>query len=282
MAKSKIEIAAHVLFWLMILSAINIDWTSDWFDPGIRPDTPAPLSLIMLAIYFYVNAFVLIPRYFALETWKQYILSASILFILPELIRIAIYQFSIRDIGFERELFSRDSFLFGAPSPFFLALNFSFTYQLTKNWFLNKYRIKEIQESAGKNKNTVPYQDTVLLTDQEAKALEEDIMNQLGNEEIYLNPDLTLRDLAESVGSTEKKVSYLINQNLNTNFYELINKYRVEKFKVEVAKAENRSLSIVGLALNCGFPSKSSFYRAFKAQVALSPSEYIKKITDKQ
>jgi AraC-like DNA-binding protein len=282
MAKSKIEIAVHVLFWLMILSAINIDWTSDWFDPGIRPDTPAPLSLIMLAIYFYVNAFVLIPRYFALETWKQYILSASILFILPELIRIAIYQFSIRDIGFERELFSRDSFLFGAPSPFFLALNFSFTYQLTKNWFLNKYRIKEIQESAGKNKNTVPYQDTVLLTDQEAKALEEDIMNQLGNEEIYLNPDLTLRDLAESVGSTEKKVSYLINQNLNTNFYELINKYRVEKFKVEVAKAENRSLSIVGLALNCGFPSKSSFYRAFKAQVALSPSEYIKKITDKQ
>ena len=101
-------------------------------------------------------------------------------------------------------------------------------------------------------------------------------------EKIYLNPELTLRDLADKVGSTEKKLSYLINQNLKTNYYELINTYRVEKFKTEVAKSENKSLSLVGLALNCGFPSKSSFYRAFKSKVAMSPSEYVKNVLKSQ
>jgi AraC-like DNA-binding protein len=106
--------------------------------------------------------------------------------------------------------------------------------------------------------------------------------HQLTTEEIYLDPELKLRDVAKAIESTEKKVSYLINQYLKSSFYELINRYRVEKFKTEIANPENENLSIVGVAFNCGFPSKSSFYRAFKSNVSMSPSEYLKTISQNQ
>ena len=130
-----------------------------------------------------------------------------------------------------------------------------------------------------KKKVTIPYEDTILLTDTEVEQLGRRLHQQLNKNELFLNADLTLRDVAEALDSTEKKVSYLLNQKLQTTFYELINTYRVEKFKSEVVKPQNKNLSILGIALNCGFPSKSSFYRAFKSHVAMSPSEYIKKIS---
>ena len=278
MIKNKIEISIHLIFWVFIFSAINVDWTANWFDLSIRLNTPAPLSVIIFAIFFYVNAFVLLPKYFSLKTWKKYAAYAFILFIMPELIRIGIYKFVISNKSFGGELFSRDSFLFGTPSPFFIALNASFIYRFTKDRFLKKSQIRELEGTIEK-KVTVPYEDTILLSDEEAHGLEQRLNYHLEKEELFLNPELTLRNLATAIESTEKKVSYLLNQYLKTNFYELINKYRVEKFKTEIAKSKNKNLSIVGIAFNCGFPSKSSFYRAFKSQVSMSPSEYIKNIS---
>ena len=139
-------------------------------------------------------------------------------------------------------------------------------------------KVKPTQLTEGKllTKGSVPYEDNILLSAEEVQHLKQRLTYQLENDEIFLNAALTLRDVAEAIGSSEKKVSYLLNQNLDTTFYELINKYRVEKFKCEIGKSENRNLSILGVALNCGFSSKSSFYRAFKSEVAMSPSEYIK------
>lgn len=279
MTKKQLEIVSHLLFWGLILTSINIEWTENWFDPSIRPKSPAPLSLFIFAFYFYGNAFYLIPEYFALDTWKKYLLGAVMLFIAPEIIRIFCYEAFVRSLNLEAELFSRDSFVFGTPSPFFFALNSSFVYSLTKAWFLNKEKIKSLEKAA--EKKPVPYEDVQLLTEVESQALKKDIIEQLSEKQLYLNPELSLKNLADSVGSTEKKVSYLINQNLQSSFYEFVNQYRIEHFKKEVTKPENNNFSIVGLALNCGFPSKSSFYRAFKAQVSMSPSEYIKHIQKK-
>lgn len=272
-----IEPTLHLLFWVFMLSALNVQWTEPWFDPSIRPNKPAPLSVVMFATFFYLHTFILLPKYFAVKTWKKYVLYAFLLFILPELVRIIIYQFTVTDTSFMRTLFGRDSFLFGAPSPLFIAINASFIYRFTKDRFLKKG-----QNESNKGRSSVPYEDTILLNDEQAHDLKQRLYHQLESESIFLDPELTLRDLAEAVDSTEKKVSYLLNQYLDTSFYELINQFRVEKFKTEVLKPENANLSMVGVASNCGFPSKSSFYRAFKSQVSMSPSEYVKKLTKDQ
>lgn len=87
-----VEISFHILFWCIIAFTININWTHDWFDASMRPRTPAPLLLLVFGLYFYLNAFVLIPRFFSLENWKKYILFATALFFIPEIIRIFLYS----------------------------------------------------------------------------------------------------------------------------------------------------------------------------------------------
>ncbi len=253
-----------------------MDWTAHWFDPSIREDTPAPLSVLFFGFCFYVHTFVLFPKYFSMATWKQYAAYGFVLFVLPELVRAGIYSLTVSKTPVLEALFSRDSLLFGVPSPFFVGINASFIYTLTKDRLLRKANEPEPTDALDKQAAT-PYRDAALLSETEVRELEQRLNEQLAGAELFLNPNLTLRDMAEAVGSTEKKVSYLLNQNLQTNFYELINKYRVEKFKTEITNPDNKSLSLVGIAHNCGFPSKSSFYRAFRAHTAMSPSEYAKR-----
>ena len=276
MMKSRIEILLHLFFWMFIFSALNVDWSINWFDSSLRPNTPAPLSVMAFAIFFYVNTFILLPKYFSASAWKKYFTYAFLLFILPELIRAVIYIFTISITSFESELFSRDSFIFASPSPFFIAINASFIYRLTKDRLLTQSQIREWGEAIQK-KIIEPYPDAALLTEKEAEELQNKLSYLLEREEIFLNPKLTLRDVAEALGITEKKVSYLLNRYLGSSFYEFINKYRVDKFIAEMGRVENKNLSMVGIALNCGFPSKSSFYRVFKLHVSMSPLEYLKK-----
>lgn len=100
--------------------------------------------------------------------------------------------------------------------------------------------------------------------------------NVLEHEKLYLNEALTLSDLAVAVLLTDKKLSTFINQVLLTNFYELINRYRITEFKAEIALPENQNLTIWGIASQCGFNSKTSFNRIFKKQTGLTPSQYQK------
>ena len=277
MIRFRVEIAIHAVFWILILLSLNVDWTASWFDASIRPSSPAPFSVVVFGIFFYVHTFWLLPRYFSMGTWRKYTLFALILFILPEVIRVVGYRLAYPGLSIERILFGRDSFLFGAPSPFFIAVISSFIYRFTRDRFLKSNALEE-SVGAKNDQSSAPYEDTVVLSEKEVSELEHRLQVQLERGEIFLNPDLTLRDLATAIGSSEKKVSFLLNQHLKTSFYELVNHRRVEKFKIEIIKPENENLSIVGVAYNCGFPSKSSFYRAFKAQLSMSPSEYLKRI----
>lgn len=264
-----------------MLASINVDWTADWFDQSVRYKNPAPLFVLIFPLYFYINAFVLIPKYFSIKKWKQYAMYSFMLFIIPELIRIVLYMFLDETKSFEQTLFNRDSFLFGAPSILFLSLNASFLYRFVKDRLVKKDPIGE-KEGEEQKKFSAPYENNVLLNSDEAESLKLALEQTMTEKMLFLNPDLSLRELAESIGSTEKKVSYLINQEMGSNFYEWVNRYRVNRFKSEISKTENKGFSIVGIALNCGFPSKSSFYRAFKSEVGSSPSEYLKKIDKSQ
>jgi len=271
-----IEIAIHVLFWLLIFPSINVKWSGDWFDPSIRLRSPAPLSVLIFPIFFYVNAFFLIPRYFNVRRWYKYLLGAMGLFVLPELIRCGVYLYWELQSSFEEALFSRDSFLFGAPSPFFLALNLSFLYRFVRDRFFSIQPASmnvQVEEVPSK-----PYVDIELLSEEEAQSLQHKLEANLTEQQPFLNPELTLRDLAGAIGTSEKKLSYLLNQKMETSFYEFVNSYRVEEFKRVVSQPENQKLSILGVAQNCGFSSKSSFYRTFKSHVGVSPSQFLKKL----
>ena len=102
------------------------------------------------------------------------------------------------------------------------------------------------------------------------------IKELIQEQELFTNPKLTLRDLSEAVDLKEKELSRLINECGQINFYQLINGYRIDKFKAlsETSKADE--LSIWGLAMEVGFTSKSAFYSFFKEHEGMTPLQYQK------
>lgn len=94
----------------------------------------------------------------------------------------------------------------------------------------------------------------------------------------YLNETLTLTELAGQVGITRNQLSFLINSAYGENFYSFINRYRVEEVKRLIADPKKLNFTILSLAYEAGFPSKSSFHSVFKKLTGLTPTEYRKKL----
>lgn len=94
----------------------------------------------------------------------------------------------------------------------------------------------------------------------------------MAEKELFLNQELSLREFAQQVGLPAREVSRTINQGLGVTFIDFVNQYRIARFKVLVQKKEFDHLSLVGLALESGFNSKSTFNRVFKKVEGKSPS----------
>jgi AraC-like DNA-binding protein len=109
------------------------------------------------------------------------------------------------------------------------------------------------------------------------KAME--LKGLMENKKPYLNPSLTIYELARLIDMQPYQLSKLINKEFNCNFFEFINKYRIESFKEDLISDKYKEFTLLGVALECGFNSKSSFNRIFKEQTGITPGEFKKNIT---
>ncbi len=91
----------------------------------------------------------------------------------------------------------------------------------------------------------------------------------------YLEPSITINDLARMVDLPPHLLSKVINKEFHCNFFEFINSYRIKEFKQRAFSREYRNLTILAIALECGFNSKSAFNRIFKDATGITPSEFI-------
>lgn len=114
------------------------------------------------------------------------------------------------------------------------------------------------------------------LDPEEAERLVKKLMYLLEVEEVYKNPDLKINTLSSSMLISPRVLSRLINENLHSNFYELINEYRIKASK-RILTEENSDKSILEISYEVGYNSKSAFNRAFKNFTGSTPSQYRKK-----
>jgi len=98
--------------------------------------------------------------------------------------------------------------------------------------------------------------------------------NLMSTEKPFLNPTLGLPDLAARLKVTSHELSYLINEGFGENFYQFVNRYRVEEAKFLLHSKEHQHLNMLGIAYESGFNSKTTFNTTFKKLTNLSPSEY--------
>ncbi len=114
------------------------------------------------------------------------------------------------------------------------------------------------------------------LNEKELLQIHEHLKVMLQSEKPYLNPDLTLTELAGMVNTHPNKLSQAINQFEQKSFYDLINEMRITEFLNRVMQPENKKYTFISLAYDCGFNSKASFNRNFKKYTHKTPSDYLK------
>jgi AraC-like DNA-binding protein len=96
-------------------------------------------------------------------------------------------------------------------------------------------------------------------------------------DKMYENPELVIADLSSKLDTHSKKISQVINQGFHMNFNDFVNHHRTLALIAKIKEGEHNMQTLLSLAFECGFNSKSTFNRAFKRATSLSPKEFIEK-----
>ena len=105
-------------------------------------------------------------------------------------------------------------------------------------------------------------------------ALQASLSSYMQQHKPYTNPGLTIHELAAGLKMPPHVLSKVINEGFGKNFFDFVNAYRVEEFKQLMSGPQARQYTLLALALEVGFNSKTSFNRAFKKQTDQTPREY--------
>jgi AraC-like DNA-binding protein len=112
------------------------------------------------------------------------------------------------------------------------------------------------------------------LKDTDAEQYVSKIKHFMSTQKPYLDANLTLAQLATNLQIPSHILSRVINERFELNFFDFINQYRIEEVKAKISEPKYDNLSLLGIAFESGFNTKSAFNRVFKKIVGMTPSEY--------
>jgi AraC-like DNA-binding protein len=115
------------------------------------------------------------------------------------------------------------------------------------------------------------------LNEEDRKRILEQLKQYMENKRPYLEPELTLEQLAGQLFVRPKILSQVINESLQQNFFDFINRHRIEAAKKMLTNPADKKITVLEVLYEVGFNSKSSFNTIFKKHTGLTPSEFKKK-----
>jgi len=115
-----------------------------------------------------------------------------------------------------------------------------------------------------------------LMSDDEIDMVLETLEKGMKEEKWFQNPTLSLRELAENVNISGNKLSWLLNERIGQNFNEYINNFRLENFKMNALNPANSHLTLLALAYENGFNSKTVFNTYFKKTEGMTPKDWLR------
>jgi AraC-like DNA-binding protein len=127
------------------------------------------------------------------------------------------------------------------------------------------------------NSKNIIQETVTIITEPKENNFEElriKLENLMLQEQVYLEPELSLRNLAQQLKTNTSRLSAVINSNFGKNFNDFVNEYRIEAFKKQIKLPQNKNYTLLAVAFDCGFNSKATFNRAFKKFTGQSPSRF--------
>jgi AraC-like DNA-binding protein len=142
----------------------------------------------------------------------------------------------------------------------------------TVNW----NQEEELLENQQTEIQPISRKQTPTIHEEEIDRLKAQMISLMETEQLFLNPDLSLGDLAHQMGLPQHHCSYILNEYFAKTFREWVNSYRVDFF-IESYPSLITSQTIVAIALASGFKNKNTFYSAFERATGQTPSDYFSK-----
>ena len=139
----------------------------------------------------------------------------------------------------------------------------------------NSATIPEVNNESLEQPSKIKYEKSGLkLEDLEAIHIKLKLL--MLQEKLYKNPELTLAEISQKLSVHPNVLSQVINSIEQKNLYDYVNQQRVDEFKRLVLLPENQKFTLLSLAYECGYNSKTAFNRNFKKETGLSPTAYLK------
>jgi AraC-like DNA-binding protein len=112
------------------------------------------------------------------------------------------------------------------------------------------------------------------LSEARIRRIGEQLRTAMSEKQLFMDPELTLPDLAAQLAVSGNDLSRVINSQENKNFYDFVNGYRVEAASNLLRDPANNHRKMLHLAMDVGFKSQSTFYNHFKKHRGMTPSQY--------
>ena len=116
------------------------------------------------------------------------------------------------------------------------------------------------------------------LDNETSTLLYRELLAHMEQKKVFLDNKLTLPQLASQLSISPNYLSQVINAQSGHNFFDFVNRYRVDEAKHQLASSKVQ-VNVLNIALEAGFNSKSAFYTAFKRHAGQTPSQYRKSTT---
>ncbi len=177
---------------------------------------------------------------------------------------------------------------YGILSGFGSAYYFAADYVLTIGMAVMVYSIviksfinPEIHSQISVVKSNGKYEKSTLTKSLAAK-IEADVHKLMKEGKPYLNSTIKLSEFAKLLNAHPHHVSQILNESFELNFYDFINKHRIEEFKRKLNEPANKDYTLLALAFEAGFNNKTSFNNAFKKFNGITPAEFKKQLNHSQ
>jgi AraC-like DNA-binding protein len=165
--------------------------------------------------------------------------------------------------------------------PYFVVFGFIAIFSFVYSFYGIKQPVifgQEVKIGSDEKKETEKYIKSGLKESQAREYLET-LISFMETDKPFLDRDLSIQDLSDMTGIPRHHITQVLNEKHKKNFFTFINEYRVKEVISRFNDPKNNNFTILAIAFDSGFNSKTTFNSIFKSQTGMTPSEYREKST---